>query len=710
MLKTMLLTLMLGAAAAGRSDQDAADAGANPIRKVVTLLQDMQKELEVEGEKDKELYDKFMCFCSNGKEELEKTAADAKSSAETLKSQYEEGTAEKAGLEQDLVKHKSDREGATSDLEKATALRGKESSEYDADLADQESNFASISGAIPALEKGLGAASLIQASGNDKSKFKRIIQASQVISSMEKSDVMAFLESSQSSASPGTDQIVGILKSMKDDMEKSIASLKASEVEAVKGYADLKGAKEKEIEAASEAIEAKTKRVGELAVSTVQAKDGEEDALAEAADAEKFLATMDTQCAEKQKEYAATSKLRAEEISAISEAIAILNDDDALDVFKKAVPEALLQKSAHGARRMGFLQATTASSTRLAKAEAIVSGLAQKFHLTKLNLISYAMKSQLKSKALNKGAVDFSAITKMIDEMVVVLEAESADDEKHKTWCTGEFDKSADEEAATKGKIDSLTSAISEATDEIATLADDIKTLEEGIAGLDKDVAEASEQRKKEHAAYLETVALTETAIQLIAKAKNRLQKFYNPALYKAPPKVELSAEDKIISNLGGFVQVNRHTRSHVTLPEAPASFAQYEKKTEKSGGVMALMDMLTGELTTSMKDAEYDEKTGQSGYSDLMADAQATRASDSKSITDKAAAKADMESKLVDLKEQKGISVEQLANVGAYISELHGSCDFIIANFALRLEARTSEIEGLKNAKAVLAGASYSF
>ena len=37
---------------------------ANPIRKVVTLLQDMQKEIEAEGEKEKGLYDKFMCYCT----------------------------------------------------------------------------------------------------------------------------------------------------------------------------------------------------------------------------------------------------------------------------------------------------------------------------------------------------------------------------------------------------------------------------------------------------------------------------------------------------------------------------------------------------------------------------------------------------------------------------------------------------------------------
>ena len=35
----------------------------NPIRRIVTLLQDMQKEIETEGEKEEEAYEKFMCYC-----------------------------------------------------------------------------------------------------------------------------------------------------------------------------------------------------------------------------------------------------------------------------------------------------------------------------------------------------------------------------------------------------------------------------------------------------------------------------------------------------------------------------------------------------------------------------------------------------------------------------------------------------------------------
>merc|ERR1719230_515890 len=112
-------------------------------------------------------------------------------------------------------------------------------------------------------------------------------------------------------------------------------SMESAEASAASGYADLKAAKEKEIELASEAVEAKTKRVGELAVSIVQAADAADDATKEKADAEKFLATLTEQCKTKVAEQAAREKTRSEEVSAISEAISILNDDDALDVFKK---------------------------------------------------------------------------------------------------------------------------------------------------------------------------------------------------------------------------------------------------------------------------------------------------------------------------------------------------------------------------------------
>merc|ERR1719158_2199547 len=99
---------------------------------------------------------------------------------------------------------------------------------------------------------------------------------------------------------------------------------------AIAGFGELKASKEKEISVATEAIETKTSRSGEIAVSVVQTKDALEDTEDELADVEKFIVQLEKECATKEKEWATRSKLRAEEISAISEAIGILNDDDAL--------------------------------------------------------------------------------------------------------------------------------------------------------------------------------------------------------------------------------------------------------------------------------------------------------------------------------------------------------------------------------------------
>merc|ERR1719453_1785911 len=56
----------------------------------------------------------------------------------------------------------------------------------------------------------------------------------------------------------------------------------------------------------------------------------------------------------------------------------------------------------------------------------------------------------------------------------------------------------------------------------------------------------------EEHEENTELMASDGTAKELLAFAKNRLNKFYNPKLYKAPPKRELSEDERITLNMGG--------------------------------------------------------------------------------------------------------------------------------------------------------------
>merc|ERR1719359_469340 len=220
---------------------------------------------------------------------------------------------------------------------------------------------------------------------------------------------------------------------MKDELSRDLAALEKTEKAAVAGFADMKASKEKEIEFADESIESKKERVGTLAVEIVQGKDGIEDSAAEAAAAEKFAATLIQQCAAKKKEWAIASKARADEISAIGEAIAILNDDDALDVFKKSIPSAFVQAPEHK-NRFSFLQSRKVSIEQVKLAEKSLVGK---------NLALFSLQTKLRSaerRMLHKGAVDFGEITKMIDEMLAILSAENKDDLTQKDYCVDQLD------------------------------------------------------------------------------------------------------------------------------------------------------------------------------------------------------------------------------------------------------------------------------
>merc|ERR1719201_2389838 len=134
---------------------------ANPIRKVVTMLQDMQKSAEEEGKKEEDLFEKFMCYCSNGEGALEASISEGNAQIEQLSAAIPRSEAEKSQLDQDIATHKADREEAEKVIKESTAMRGKEAEEFAATSGDMKSNIQAMGGALDALKKGLSA-SLLQ--------------------------------------------------------------------------------------------------------------------------------------------------------------------------------------------------------------------------------------------------------------------------------------------------------------------------------------------------------------------------------------------------------------------------------------------------------------------------------------------------------------------------------------------------------------------
>jgi len=94
------------------ADTDTASTGANPVRKVVTMLQMMIKKIEAQGKKEQELFDKYMCYCKTSDLTLTKEIEEANTKIPQLESEIKEAVEHKATLEVELNSHMTDRDAA----------------------------------------------------------------------------------------------------------------------------------------------------------------------------------------------------------------------------------------------------------------------------------------------------------------------------------------------------------------------------------------------------------------------------------------------------------------------------------------------------------------------------------------------------------------------------------------------------------------------
>jgi len=644
----------------------ATTAGANPVRKVVNLLQAMQKKVEAEGEKADELYKKFMCYCSTSGGDLKASIEAAEEKIPQLAASIKAGTEKKAQLEADLKGHQTDRSAAKKAMAEATSLRDKEKAAYDKALAENQANLAATLKAVAAISQGMEG-SFLQT--ETASVLRNLVSSQQNMASADRDELVAFLSGEQNSNyAPASGEIVGILKTMADEMAADQKDMIASETASVSDFEALMAAKKKEVAALTKSIEQKMERVGELGVEIATLKDDAGDSAESLEENKKFAGDMKKNCAEKTGIHEEEQKVRSQEVVALADTIKILNDDDALDLFKKTLPSA----------SMSLLQVVRTRDSLRVEAHSLLE-VANNHH--RLDFVMLA---------LNGKKVGFDKIVKLIDNLVATLKKEQVDDDNKKEYCDSEFDSSDDKKKGLERSISDLDTVIGEAKEGIATLTDEVKALNTGIVALDKQVSEATAQRKAEEAEHKELMQSNTAAKELILFAKNRLNKFYNPKLAKAASFVQLSM-------------------SRGAPPPPPATAAAYKKKAEGSNSVISMMDLLVQDLDKEMTVSETENKNGQAEYEETIADASDKRRQDSKSLTDKEAAKADLEGSLEKSGADKKSATKDLMGTEKYISSLHGECDWLLKYHEVRKEARADEIDALGKAKAVLNGADYS-
>jgi len=651
------------------------DADKNrPVTKVITLLKDMQKQLEKESEEDQAIYDKMACWCETNDKEKTQAIKEAEVRIEQLTATIEEKTALSAKLTAEIKNLEKEVAANQAALDKATAIRQKELASFNAEEKDLLQSIGALKSAITVLSKHHS--SFVQAEESStgitvnvaamlKHAFNKHSDVLlQVITPSQHTKVEQFIQDalahgqapSAGSYAPQSGEIFGILRQMLETFESNLSQSQKDEMAAQAAFEELKAAKEAEIAAGQEQIDTKTSEEADASEKAAQAKEDLEDTKASLSADEQFLMMLKEKCAMTDKEWEARQKTRSEEIAAVSKAVQILSGDDAHDTFT---------------RTFNFAQLSMMSAAEKdvrSKAAAVL----KKVNNPKLSALAEKVKLDA-----------FTKVKKAIDDMISALLQEKADEIKHKDFCVAEFnenEKQTTHETRNKEDLEA----------KIADLAAQIDVLTKEIAGLNAEIQEmkvqmkrAGEDREKQNAEFQATIADQRATMKLLNSAMAVLKSFY--------------AKQALI----------QMSKQEPAGPPPPAGFKAYENNAGGSG-VIAMLTQIVNDAKMMEQEAIHDETDAQKAYETFVQDTNLSIDEKTKSVVNKTANKAQAEADKVAAEEEldsTNLELEQLAN---YKADLHKSCDFTLKNFDLRQDARDQEVEALRQAKAILSGAKF--
>jgi len=644
-----------------------------PVSKVVNLLKDMLKQLEKEAAEDEEIYDKMACWCETNDKEKTKSIKDAEAQIDELNTKIDEFEASSARLSTEIKSLEAEVAENQGALDQATSIRQKQLSEFNSDEKELADSISSLKAATQVLSKHQGS-SLLQMPRNHLHRVTTAIQSAMkrqghllqgMLTHSERRAIASFLQAPEGyldaeptfkqSYAPQSGQIFGILDQMRETFEGDLEKSQKEEMTNQKAYEDLKLAKENEIQAGQDQIEAKTQKLATTDDKLAHAKEDLKDTKASLFADEEFLMKLKDKCAMTDSEWEERQKTRQMEMEAVSKALAVLSSDDAKDTFENTFNPALFQKQ------------RVAQNSRRVSASKLLSSVAKKLRSPQMAALAYRVRLDA-----------FTKVKKAIDDMVNQLVKEKADEIKHRDFCIEEFntnqmqtEKKQRQDAELKEKEQDLEIRLKELTSKLETLKSEISEMQ-------VQLKRAGQDREVQNNEFQKTVAEQRQTKKLLQAALSVLEGFYGKQT---------------------FVQEGQ---------EPPAGFEEY-KKNEASGGVMAMIQQIMDDTKAVESEAIRSEQDAQEAYEDFVKETNASIKAKSEEIVNKSDEKAATESDSVETKEEiQGVNKE-VDQLEQYKVELHGSCDFVMKNFDLRQTARDEELEALKQAKAILSGAKFS-
>ena len=699
MVAAPLLGLLLLAAGGFAAAEEPEAAAPRPIRKVITLLQEMKVQAEKDAASDLEAYDKYMCWCETNKKEKTAAIEAAQQEIADLTTFLEEAAAKEGELKSEIAGLEEDIAADEDALASATAVREKEEKAFKGEEADMKETIALLKEAVAVLQK----VQLLQKHGAKDAtkraetvllqvrsivatrfpKFQGVMQRDlfDLLGSMGPSPRMRGSDSTafdQKAAQPTgnaagaksynsrSGSIFGILQEMQEEFERDLGEAQAKDLAAEEAFQKLKAAKLSEIKEGTKQKKAKDKQLADLQYKASKAKENKEKAEAAVDADQKFMLTLEKDCKEEEVAYQERLKVRTDEITALSETLKILTDDEARELYDKTM--SLLQVDASQTAKTRALQRSVEHIAEVARRSGNTA------------LAALAVRMQLDA---------FTKVKEMMDKMLAELQTQQKLEYEKNEKCKQDIDVTEDSIKEGEELKADLAEKFTELTDTISTLETSIEELKADVKAMEQSLKAAGEERKAQNKLFQVSVSDQRAVINILNKANKRLQDFYSASL----------------------MQVHAHsqqTPGAASSAPPPSPKAAGYAKSAGAGGALQLLATVIKDAEAAVVELEVTEQNSQKNYGGFVQDATNSIEADRSAIETKTGEVAEAKSALSETKESQLLNQADIDKLNELLKAHHAECDYVIKYFDMRQEARQEEMDAIKDAKAILSGADF--
>jgi len=673
-----------------------ASASQGPVTKVVELIEELKAKIEADGKMEQTIYDKYACWCETTSARKANDIHTAMSDIKSLSTKILELKGLVATRTSEIAQDSLEINDNQMAQDEATGIRQKENAAYMGEKTEMETT-------LNALERGIGVMSgagtktaLLQSSPVDEMTLlsvaagvhqaikmlpnDHVISNKQLalVSNFAKDPAEFYDQKAEKAASynPASATIMGILKDMYDTFSMNLE--KATEVEAVaqKNYESLIGVKENEM---ATLMDARKKKEGEKADAEKDLADNSQeldDTTKQMKADTIFFDETKAACQAKADEWAERVRARTEEMAGINKALEILTSDDA---------KALFNKSIKPGKETGFLQIDSESQPQVKAYKAL------KEHATKAKSLRLAAIAA----TLRTGG-HFDAVIAEIDKMMATLKEEEKGDIEQRDWCKEETFKNEQEASRYEYKIERTDAKIMKLTSKLEELEGTLQATIASILSTKDDIKAMEDARKEQHAAFESAKSDDEGAVKLLAAAIESMSAFYK--------------NNKIDQGeiQGAAQALLQQPVFEVSADQAPdASFSSAGKSGGESKGIVSIMTMIKEDLEDEISNGVKSEGETQAAFEEQLGEANTLLEELKAKKTNLEQAISDTNTEIDENEVKKEDLQGLLAEEKAYLASIKPDCDWILNSFTERRTKRAAEMEGLLQAKGMLAGAS---